>query len=82
MGSVSFDGVSFRIYSEDHEPPHAHGYYGSTRTVVRLENPDSVGVRRGSTKPRNAKQSDVRKIVAMAVEHYSELMEIWEAIHG
>jgi hypothetical protein len=82
VGSISFDGVSFRIYVFDHLPPHAHGVYGSTLVVVELGDAENVSIRPGSIQPNNAKRSDVRRIVDMAVEHYDELMRMWEATHG
>ncbi len=33
-------------------------------------------------RPGNAKRNDVRKILALAAEHFEELVELWEKIHG
>jgi hypothetical protein len=82
VGSISFDGVSFRIYVHDHHPPHAHGFYGSTSVVVEFGDSENIGVRRNSVQPPNAKRNDIRKIVDTAVEHYPELMKMWEVTHG
>jgi hypothetical protein len=82
MGSLRFDGVRFAMFVDDHPPPHAHGSYGSVSLVVEFGDPEDIGVRRGSTYPKNAKRSQVRKILDTALEHYDELRMTWEAIHG
>ena len=82
MGSLRFDRVRFSIFVDDRPPPHAHGFYGSVSVVVEFGDPENIGVCRGSTYPRNAKRSHVRKIVDTAVEHYSDLKGLWEATHG
>jgi hypothetical protein len=82
MGGRTFDGVYFQVYSRDHSPPHVHGFYGSTMAVIELGEPQNLSLRRGSVKPPNAKKSDVKRIVDAAVAHYSELMKLWESIHG
>jgi hypothetical protein len=82
VGTVQADGITFRIYSHDHPPPHAHGFYGETSVVVLLLKDGQVGVRVGSVRPANAKKSDLRKIVASAMRCHAKLMEMWEATHG
>lgn len=33
-------------------------------------------------RPRNAKKSDVRKVLQIAAEHSEELITLWERVHG
>ena len=66
----------------DHHPPHAHGFYGSVSVVVEFGDSENIGVRGGSVQPPNAKRNQIRKIVDTAVEHYPELIKMWEATHG
>jgi hypothetical protein len=82
MGSRTFEGVRFQVYSRDHLPPHVHGFYAATLAVVELADSENVGLRPNSVKPPNAKKSDVNRIVDAAVEHYPELISLWESIHG
>ena len=84
MGSKTFDGVWFLSYSDDHEPPHVHGRYSGTMMIIELL--PGGGVARSSRSaaiaPKNAKRSDVRRILKVAIEHSAELHQLWEATHG
>lgn len=84
MGTKTFDGVWFISYSHDHAPPHVNGEYGSVRVVVDLLPDGSVrkSDRWDAVKPKNGKRSDVRRILALALDHAQELMELWEGTHG
>jgi len=33
-------------------------------------------------RPANAKRSDVRKILEAGADHFDELVELWEGMHG
>ena len=83
MGSKTFDGVWFSSYSDDHPPPHVHGRYAETEVILEL-GLDEVGFahRRDNIRPRNAKMSDVKKIMTVAAKHRDELQALWEATHG
>ena len=83
MGSKTFDGVWFACYSDDHPPPHVHGKYAETEVIVEL-GVDEVRFagRRDHTRPRNAKASDVKKIMTVAAKYKDELQALWEATHG
>jgi hypothetical protein len=82
VGSLSFDGVRFQIYSDDHEPRHAHAWCSSTMVVVEFSNPEDIHIRRASLQPPNAKRRDIRRILDTAEEHLPELMQMWETTHG
>jgi hypothetical protein len=84
VSSVKFDGVLFVAYSNDHPPPHVHGFAGDTEAIVDLRQDGTVvlAMRNDAVNPANAKRSDVRKILNSAAMHFAELAELWEKIHG
>jgi hypothetical protein len=84
VGSKTFDGVWFISFAHDHLPPHVHGKYGETMVVIDLLQNGQIrqSARTKSITPRNAKRSDVSRILKVAAAHVDELLEIWEAMHG
>jgi hypothetical protein len=63
--------------------PHVHGFYAGTQVIVEMVGGTArVAHREKSVLPRNAKQSDVNRIVRAAVKHSDELMELWRAARG
>lgn len=83
MGSVRFDGVLFVAYSNDHLPPHVHGFSGETEAIIDLRLDGTVALAtRNAVRPANAKRSDVKKILNAAALHFEELVALWEEIHG
>ena len=84
MGSVRFDGVLFVAFSNDHLPPHVHGFTGETEAVVDLRQDGTIALaeRNDAVTPANAKRSDVRKILNAAALHFEELVALWEGVHG
>lgn len=84
MGSLTFGGVRFVVYSNDHLPRHVHGFSGDTEAVVDLRADGNVALadRTDAIRPGNAKRSDVRKILETAAVHFDELAALWEGIHG
>ena len=36
MGSISFEGVRFAAYSNDHDPMHVHRFYAEVEAIVEL----------------------------------------------
>lgn len=84
MGSLSFGGIRFAVYSNDHLPRHVHGFLGGTEAIVDLLDDGRVDLadRVDSIRPANARRADVRKILNIAAEHFEDLVELWERIHG
>ena len=85
MGSIRFEGVRFAAYSEDHDPPHVHGFYADVEVVLDLlivENAVSLSKRRKSIRPTNGSRADVNYILQLAADHYEELVRLWEETHG
>ncbi len=84
MGSKTFDGVWFISYAHDHPPPHVHGYYAETAVVIDLLTDATIrqSERTDAVEPKNAKRSDVKRILGVASEHTQALWDIWEKMHG
>jgi len=84
MSSLTFDGIRFVAYSNDHPPRHVHGFLAETEAIVDLRADDNVALadRTDHVRPANSKRSDVRKILNSAAAHFEELVALWESIHG
>jgi len=84
VGSLSFDGIRFVVYSNDHPPRHVHGFLAETQVIVDLLEDGNVALadRADAIRPGNAKRSDVRKILNAAAAHFDELAALWKGIHG
>lgn len=84
MGSMTFDGVRFSVYSNDHAPPHVHGLLGGTRVIIDLLPSGDVDLakRQNPIKPCNAKRADVRKVLSSAADNFEALLTLWERTHG
>jgi hypothetical protein len=78
------EGVRFTVHSNDHLPRHVHGHLGETLVIVDiLPNGDvQLANRAKAIRPRNAKVSDVRKVLQIAAEHSERLNSLWEKVHG
>lgn len=84
MSTLRIRGVWFRIRPHDHEPVHAHGYYGETIAIVEFWPNGTVALasRKGRLIPRDAKRSDVRKILNAAEEGFDSIVAIWERMNS
>ena len=83
MTTIRFDGVYFRVYPADHEPRHVHGEYAETVAIVDLREDGSVTLadRADRIIPANAKRSDVKKILRVALKNFDILAAIWGRMH-
>jgi len=82
MGSKTFGAVTFRVYPNDHQPRHVHGFYSGIEVIVDLLGETTVvSNRRKAIKPGTAKLSDVKHILKVAAEHCDELKALWEEHH-
>lgn len=84
MSSLTFGSIRFSVYPNDHQPRHVHGALGSARVIVDiLDNGDvQLDDRIGAIRPKDAKKSDVRKVLQSAVDHSDQLKTLWEKVHG
>ena len=83
MGSIRFSGVRFIAYTMDHEPRHVHGFYAEIEVIVDLGRDGAVSLanRRDCVKPGNGSRADVRHVLDVAAENFSELAALWERHH-
>jgi hypothetical protein len=80
---LTFDGVRFAAYSEDHLPTHVHGFYADAEVLVELRSNGVLAMpRRDSIRPPNAKRSEVAKIVNTASLHREELLALFGRVHA
>ncbi|MFP5502665.1 MAG: DUF4160 domain-containing protein [Candidatus Sericytochromatia bacterium] len=73
------EGFSFRIYVDDHRPPHVHVITNGTEVVIYLGNEDerpSIRERRGMT-DRNAV-----KALRLVMDRQEYLLAKWREIHA
>ena len=84
MSSLTFDSFRFTVHSNDHAPRHVHGFLSETEIVIELGIDGNVRLsnRKDAVRPANAKRADVRKLLIKAAEHFDELIELWERVHG
>jgi hypothetical protein len=84
VASLRLGNVLFRVYPQDHEPRHVHGFTGETEVIVDIGLDGNVALadRRDCIRPGNAKRSDVRRILRSAAEHFDELVSLWEKMHA
>jgi hypothetical protein len=84
VGSYQFDGVTFRVYPEDHHPPHVHGRYQGIVVILELCNGGRVRLadRDDAIRPGDGKRNHVRHVLNVASSHYSDLLELWEEAHA
>jgi DNA-directed RNA polymerase subunit L len=80
MGTIRRDGVWFTVYSNDHPPRHVHAATGDIAVIAEISPNGMVEVaeRADAICPRNAKRSDVRKVLKIADRYCDELIELWE----
>ena len=84
MASLRLGSVLFRVYPQDHEPRHVHGFTGEAEVIVDLGIDGNVVLadRPDCIRPANAKRRDVSKVLRSAAEHFDELVSLWEKMHA
>lgn len=78
VSTLRFGGVRFRAYPQDHEPRHFHGYVGDGHVIIELTNDRRVILADRDRAIRNAKASEVRKVIEIATLHFDALVHLWE----
>lgn len=84
MGSYRFDGVTFRVYPQDHDPPHVHSRYQGVTVILALGADRTVRIaeRWDAIQPGDAKKNYLRHILNVASAHFDDLMDLWEEAIG
>jgi hypothetical protein len=73
--------VRFAAYTDDHLPPHVHGFYAGAEVIMDLlfkEKKVRLARRSDNIKPANAKKSDVKRVRKAAKDHVIELIKLWK----
>lgn len=70
------EGFEFRIWPNDHPPPHVHAW--KSGTMAKIELVDGFDV----LKVREMRPTDVVRAVRIVIAHHEKLMQAWEEIHG
>ncbi|MFM9902974.1 MAG: DUF4160 domain-containing protein [Pyrinomonadaceae bacterium] len=69
-------GLSFRIYTDDHEPMHVHVWHQGAKAVLEIEK--SVTVRENKGMDKNT----LRRANSIAQENLELLRDAWNEIYG
>jgi Domain of unknown function (DUF4160) len=70
------DGFEFRIWPNDHAPPHVHAWKAGG--MAKIELVDGFDV----VKVREMRPMDVVRAVRIVMANMETLMQAWEEIHG
>jgi hypothetical protein len=70
------NGFEFRIWPNDHAPPHVHAWKAGGTAKIELV--DGFGV----VKVRGMSEMDLVRAVRIVMENVDELLNAWEEIHG
>ena len=84
MGSFEYSGITFRVYSGDHDPPHLHCRYQGIEVIVELGADRTVRLsdRANAVRPVDAKRSHVRRVLDTAGARFDDLLKLWEDAHA
>ena len=74
MGSITFEGVRFAYFTDDHDPPHVHGFYAGIEVIVEVS-PQYADLarRKRNIIPKNAKRADVAHVLNVAAANRAKL---------
>ena len=72
---LRLEGFEFRIWTNDHEPPHVHVFKGDGQAKIEIESAEVVRL-------WNMRRQDVRRAEAIVNENRLIFLEAWRQIHG
>jgi hypothetical protein len=83
-GIADFRQCSVRRVLERPSASPCSWFLGETEAIIDLRSDGNVALaeRSDAVRPGNAKRSDVGKILEAAAAHFTELVGLWEGIHG
>lgn len=81
MGTIRVGEVRLSVYSNDHEPRHAHAEIGSGEVIIDLLDGGNVALANRKNARRNVTDSEVRKALDAANRAYAQLVQLWEKTH-
>jgi Domain of unknown function (DUF4160) len=73
------DGFEIRMYFNDHDPPHVHAFKAGGQVKVGL---GSLEVSPSLLLVQGMSDKDVKKAIAIVMEHQAELLDKWEEFYG
>ena len=61
-----------------------HAFIGEAEIIVDLHADGSVALadRIDAVRPANAKRNEIKRALGLAADHFDELVELWEEMHG
>ncbi|MPZ37123.1 MAG: DUF4160 domain-containing protein [Rhizobiales bacterium] len=71
-------GLRIVIYTDDHEPAHVH-VFGDGPAKINLTSPDG---RPELVWAKDMKRNEVRRAMAVVIEHQAAFLARWREIHG
>lgn len=74
------DGIAFRIYPKDHEPPHVHAVKAGGFAKIEIGDMDSRP--RVLKLGRELKDADLLKAVRIIERRWHLFMAAWRKVHG
>jgi hypothetical protein len=81
VSSLRVGEVRFRVYPQDHEPRHVHGFIGSGTAIVDLRADGTVSLANRSDNTCGLTRSEVRKVLDAAADAFNDLAKLWEEMH-
>ena len=75
---LSIEGFAFRIYHDDHEPPHVHVFRAGEQCVVNLGDGDTLP----SLRETYMSRAHTRRAMEIAYENQDYLLRKWDDING
>lgn len=73
--------VRFRVYPQDHDPRHVHGFISGGQVIVDLRADGTVDLAKREDNTCGLTRSEIRKVLDAAAEAFSELADLWERMH-
>lgn len=73
--------VRFHLYTQDHEPRHAHGMIRSGQVIVGLRADGNIALAQRPDAVVGVTKSDARRVLQAAADHFDELVAAWERMH-
>ena len=69
------DGFDFRLYPNDHHPPHVHVFKGGEEFLIELGNPPVLREERGQLSSK-----EIRRALEIVAEQLEKLMDAWRML--
>jgi hypothetical protein len=82
MTTVRVGEVRFRVYPQDHQPRHVHGFIGTGEVIVDLRADGSVALADRADAVYRVTRAEVKKVLAAAAGAFDRLAAAWEAMHN